>query len=331
VPDRSAGPGTTDLATPLDDGAWLLDTRFEDREATIAVYLVPHAGAAGRAGRFDLVEAGPAASHDAVESAVRAAGFEIDGLDTVLVTHVHLDHAGGAGTLARRAGARVVVHARGAPHLEDPSRLLASARRVYGDALEALWGVMEGVPAGSVVAVEDGDVLEVGGRDVRALHTPGHASHHAAFLWPDGACYVGDAAGVRLPGSGVVRPALPPPETDLEAWDETLERLMAAGPDRLRLTHFGEVHEPLQHLAEVGRKNHAWAEAVLAWAALGADEAGIAVEIDRMARSELEAAGADADTIRRHLSTSDAAMTASGLLRYWRTKRPERWHEATGG
>ena len=320
----SAAPRATRLA----DGVWLLDTRFAGSPATIGVYLVPHAGAADR---FDLVEAGPAVSHDAIRLAIAAAGFAPEALHTVLVTHVHLDHAGGAGTLARRYGARVVSHRIGARHLADPSRLLASARRVYGDALDTLWGVMESVPDDLLVAVEDGDELEIGGRTVRTIHTPGHASHHAAFLWPDGACYVGDAAGVRLPGSVVVRPALPPPETDLEAWDESLARLIDARPDRLRLTHYGEVSEPLPHLAHVGRKNRAWAEAVLAWVADGMDEAGIVLELDRLARAELVAAGADAATIRRHLATSDAAMTAAGLLRYWRTKRPERWRAATGG
>jgi glyoxylase-like metal-dependent hydrolase (beta-lactamase superfamily II) len=328
VAESDAGGSAAPVATRLTDGVWLLDTRFAGSPATIGVYLVPHAGAADR---FDLVEAGPAVSHDALRRAIAAAGFAPEALHTVLVTHVHLDHAGGAGTFARRYGARVVSHRLGARHLADPSRLLASARRVYGDELDALWGAMESVPADLLVAVEDGDELEIGGRTVRTLHTPGHASHHAAFLWPDGACYVGDAAGVRLPGSDVVRPALPPPETDLEAWDASLDRLAAARPDRLRLTHYGEVREPLPHLAEVGRKNRAWADAVLAWAADGLDEAGIVPELDRLARAELAASGADERTIRRHLATSDAAMTAAGLLRYWRTKRPECWRAAIDG
>jgi glyoxylase-like metal-dependent hydrolase (beta-lactamase superfamily II) len=328
VADASEIHPSFPLATPLADGAWLLDTRFDDRPGTIAVFLVPHAGASGRAGRFDLVEAGPAVSHDAVVRAVAATGHRVEDLDTVLVTHVHLDHAGGAGTLARRYGARIVAHARGAPHLADPKGLLASARRVYGDALDEMWGTMESVSKNRLLVVDDGDEIEVGGRPVRVLHTPGHASHHAAFLWPDGACYVGDAAGVRLPGSDVVRPALPPPETDLEAWDATLARLVEARPDRLRLTHFGEVDDPPAHLAEVGRKNRAWADAVLAWVAEGADESEIVARLDRLARAELERSGADEATVARHLGTSDAAMTASGLLRYWRTKRPERWQAA---
>jgi glyoxylase-like metal-dependent hydrolase (beta-lactamase superfamily II) len=319
------------LALRLGDDAWLLDTRFHGRAGLIAVYLVPHAGAAGRAGRFDLVEAGPGISHDAILRAVVAAGFAPDGLDTVLVTHVHLDHAAGAGAFAERFGARVLAHARGAPHLADPSRLLASARRVYGDELEARWGGMVPVPAARLVALEDDDRIDVGGRTVRVLHTPGHASHHVAFLWPDGACYVGDAAGVRLPGAEVIRPALPPPETDLETWDESLARLAAAGPERLRLTHFGEVDEVAAHLAEVGRRNHLWADAVLGWVQQGLDEPQIVRELDRLARDELARVGADEETVARHLATSDAAMTASGLLRYWRTKHPSRWRAASGG
>jgi glyoxylase-like metal-dependent hydrolase (beta-lactamase superfamily II) len=318
-------------AQPLGDGAWLLDTQFAGRPATIGVYLVPHAGDAGRAGRFDLVEAAPAVSHDAVVAAISAAGFAPEGLDTVIVTHVHLDHAAGAGTWSVRYGARVVAHERGVPHLADPSRLLASARRVYGDALEALWGAMVPVPLERLVAVRDGDDLVVGGRRVRAIHTPGHASHHAAFLWPDGVLYVGDAAGVQLPGSTVIRPALPPPETDLEAWDETLARLAALAPTRLRLTHFGEVRRAREHLAEVGRRNHEWAEVVLGFFAEGSDDADAARRLDELARAELASAGADAATVERNLLTSDATMTVAALARYWRTKHPIRWREAVGG
>ncbi|MBA2666204.1 MAG: MBL fold metallo-hydrolase [Trueperaceae bacterium] len=322
MPD--ARDGVDAAVTPLDGGVVLLDTRFDGRSKTVGVYLVPHAHADGRAGRFDLVEAGPAITFEGVLAAIREAGFAPEGLDTLLVTHVHLDHAGAAGAFAARFGCRVVAHARGAPHLADPGRLLASARRVYGDALEARWGGMEPVPSERLVSVDDGDHLELGGRSVRVHATPGHARHHAAFAWPDGSLFVGDAAGVRLPGSDVIRPALPPPEVDLEAWDETLAALAATRPSRLLLTHYGEVAGALDHLAEVGRRNRVWADTVLASLRAGADERSIALELDRLATAELEAAGADADTVARHLVTSDAAMTTSGLVRYWTTQHPER-------
>jgi glyoxylase-like metal-dependent hydrolase (beta-lactamase superfamily II) len=314
-----------EIATRLDDGVWLLDTRYAGSVGCIAAYLVP---SDADPERFDLVEAGPAVSVDALEEAIAAAGFDPAALDTVLVTHVHLDHAGGAGTWSRRYGARVVVDVRGAPHLADPSRLLASARRVYGDELEARWGHMEAVRSELLQAVDDGDAPLVGGRLVRVLHTPGHASHHVAFLWPDGAAYVGDAAGVRLPPSQVVRPALPPPETDLEDAEVSLARLAAAVPRSLRLTHFGEVSDVARHLAAVAERNRAWAEAVLAFVAQGLDSEA---ELDALARRELEAEGADEETIARHLATSDAAMTIAGVTRYWRKRHPERWAEATGG
>jgi glyoxylase-like metal-dependent hydrolase (beta-lactamase superfamily II) len=322
VADGGAGAA---LATPLGDGAWLLDTRYAGSSACIAAYLVPQSADARR---FDLVEAGPAVSVGTLEDAIVAAGFEPGAVDRVLVTHIHLDHAGGAGTWARRWGARVVADRRGAPHLIDPSRLLASARRVYGDALEERWGLMEPIAPERLEAVDDGDDVVVGGRSVRVLHTPGHASHHVAFLWPDGAAYVGDAAGVRLPPSGVVRPALPPPETDLEAAEASLRKLAEAAPERLRLTHFGQVDDVQEHLRAVAARNRAWAEAILAFVAEGRDPEAA---LDVLARGELEAEGADEGTIQRHLATSDAAMTVAGVTRYWRKHHPERWAEAGGG
>jgi glyoxylase-like metal-dependent hydrolase (beta-lactamase superfamily II) len=323
--------GPTTLAQRLADGTWLLDTRFEGRHATVGVYLVPQRGAAGRAGRFDLVESGPASTVPRLLDAIAAAGYHPEGLESVLVTHVHLDHAGAAGALAERFGARVIAFERGAPHLVDPTRLLASARRVYGDALATRWGLMVPVRPERMVAVTDGDVVEVGGHDVRVVHTPGHATHHAAFLWPDGACYVGDAAGVRVPGSRVVRPALPPPEVDLESWDASLRKLREASPRVLRLTHFGEVDAVEAHLRAVSGRNHEWAEAVLAWVAEGLDEAALSARVDALARDELRVEGADEATIERHLATSDASMTVAGVVRYWRTLHPQRWEAATGG
>ena len=309
----------------LDDGVALLDTQHAGRHGTIGAYLVPQAGAAGRAGRFDLVESGPLIDLGALEGALRSLGLEPAGVERVLVTHVHLDHAGAAGAWALRHGARVVALSAGAKHLLDPSRLLASAERVYGDALERMWGGMIPLPAESLQAVEDGDEIPVGGRRVRVVATPGHARHHAAFVWPDGIVYTGDSAGVRFPGWPVVRPALPPPELDLAAWDATFRRLQALEPEQLRLTHFGPFDDVEHHLSAAQRGVHAWSAALLGWAQEGCSRAEAARRFDELAREELAAAGADESTVQRYLATSDAEMTVAGVERYWSKHHPELW------
>lgn len=313
-------------ARPLDgDGALLLDCAHQGSVGSIGVYLIPQSGAAGRSGRFDLVEAGPEVDHERVEAGVRAAGYDPAAVDRLLVTHVHLDHAGAAGVWARRHGARVSVLRPGATHLLDPSRLLASAARVYGDAMRLRWGDVPSVPAELLDPVDDGDELDVGGRRVRVLATPGHAKHQAAFVWPNGAVYVGDAAGVRFAPWPVVRPTVPPPEIDLEAWDATFSRLRALQADELRLTHFGPFRDVDAHLDAAQRATHAWASAALAWADDGATRAEAIARCDAMARAELEAIDADDATIAHYLATSDAGMSVDGLERYWRTHHRERW------
>lgn len=308
----------------FDDGSALLDTRHRGHPGVIGVYLVPQRGAAGRAGRFDLVEVGPAVDLPRIEAAIAALGLEPRGVERVLVTHVHLDHAGAAGAWAVRHGARVVVSREGARHLLDPSRLMASAARVYGDALERLWGRMTAVPSDALEAVDDDDELLVGGRSVRVLATPGHSRHHVSYQWDD-VVYTGDAAGVRFAPWPLVRPAVPPPEIDLAAWDATFARLRRLAAQQLRLTHFGAFSDVEHHLADAQTRTHAWAEAALRWADAGLRRGEAIDACDAMARAELEAVGADAQTIRRYLATSDAAMTVDGLARYWRVHHAERW------
>lgn len=304
---------------------FLLDTRHGGLGRTIGVYLLPLDGDA-----FALVETGPGSTLRTIASAIEHAGFELHNLEAILVTHIHLDHAGAAGELVRTTGARLYVHERGARHLIDPSRLLESAERVYGDRLASLWGGMEPAPEDRVTALGDGAEVVLSGRTLTAVHSPGHASHHHCFLLDDGSLFTGDAAGVRLPGSDVLRPALPPPETDLEAWEDTIERLRALSPTRLLLTHFGEVRDADAHLERVPERNRTWAEEVLEGMENGEDEDSLVRRIQALELAELVADGADADTIERHRRTSDARMTVQGLQRYWRKHHPDRVPEVDG-
>lgn len=294
---------------------YLFDLRHMDMQGMIGSYLLP-----GEGGAFALVECGPASTLDHLEAAIRAAGYEPKNLSDVLVTHIHLDHAAAAGTLARRYGARVVVHERGAKHLADPERLLKSATRIYGERMNELWGVMEAVPEAQLHAVSDGDTLNVSGQRLRVLYTPGHASHHVSYLLDDGTLFTGDAAAIKLTGSSVIRPALPPPEVNLETWDETLETMKAANPSRLLLTHFGQVLDAQAHLSRVSERNHEWAELIREGMEAGEDDDALINRLAAKSVAELEADGATPDVIARHRVTSNDEMTIAGVTRYWTKK-----------
>ncbi len=218
----------------LADDLVLIDTDYQHSPESIAVYLL-------LGDRPALIETGPASTVNTVLEGVRAAGLDPQDLRAAAVTHIHLDHAGGAGTLAQRfPHLQVYVHPIGAPHLADPARLLTSARRLYGDALETLFGQILPVPADRVHIVEDGDVLQLGSRRMKTLETPGHASHHHAYLdEASGDLFTGDAAGVAMPGSRYVGPPTPPPDLDVPAWKRTLARMREVRASRLLLTHFG--------------------------------------------------------------------------------------------
>jgi glyoxylase-like metal-dependent hydrolase (beta-lactamase superfamily II) len=212
----------------------LIDTRHLGRDRVI--------GAWERDGV--LIDPGPASTIDTVLGELPACGPR-----ALLLTHIHLDHAGAAGALvARFPDLPVHVHEAGAPHLVDPSRLLASAARLYGERMDELWGDVLPVPATNVVPLAGGEAIE--GLDVIA--TPGHASHHVVYLEPGGDAFVGDVAGVRIPPGGSVWLPTPPPDIDLELWRASMSAVASRRPARLLLTHFGAVEDPGRHLAAAG-------------------------------------------------------------------------------
>jgi glyoxylase-like metal-dependent hydrolase (beta-lactamase superfamily II) len=227
----------------------------------------------------------------------------------VLLTHIHLDHAGATGTLVRRfPGLRVYVSAVGAPHLIDPSKLLASAARLYGEQnMASLWGEVAAVPAGNVVTVAEGDEVE----GMRVLETPGHARHHVVYLdLDDGDAFVGDVAGVRIPPAELTIAPTPPPEIEIEAWLDSLDRLEALRPERLRLTHFGLVEEAPAQLERARASLR-----MLAERARGGDREAFLAGLDADLR-----AGADPETVASLTQAVPPEQAWLGLERYWRKR-----------
>jgi glyoxylase-like metal-dependent hydrolase (beta-lactamase superfamily II) len=226
----------------------------------------------------------------------------------LLLTHIHLDHAGASGALVRRfPGLRVYVHEIGAPHLIDPVKLLASAARLYGEEnMSRLWGEVLPVPEANVVALRGGETVE----DMRVSYTPGHASHHVAYLDErSGDAFVGDVAGVRIPPGDLTIPPTPPPDIDVEAWERSIEIVRAWRPQRLCLTHFGAVDEVDAQLDAVGERLRRWAQA-----ARGGDRGAFLGVVD----ADLEAS--DPETAVRIRQAAPPEQLWMGLERYWRKR-----------
>lgn len=292
-----------------------IDLNFMGKPGAIAVYLAPHPQG------VVLVESGPGSTIPSLQAGLRAHGFTEADVTDVLLTHIHLDHAGAAGWLARQ-GARIHVHPNGAPHLLDPQKLLQSAARIYGDQMETLWGEFLPVPAGSLHVLQDQEVLEIEGLCFRALNTPGHANHHYAYRFED-ICFTGDIGGVRLAGLRHLRLPMPPPELQLEQWRQSLLRLQQEDFARIAPTHFGIFSDPDWHLAAAAKELkeiEGWVEAVMPGSP--SPEALAGQFLDWTRRRSL-ADGLGTETMDLYELASPSWMSSQGILRYWMKYRSE--------
>jgi len=290
-----------------------MDLDFRDVEGLIASYLVP--GPEG----WTVIETGPSSCREHLLEGLSAAGVAPAEVDRVLVTHVHLDHAGGLGVAAELfPRATLYVHREGLAHMLDPSRLVASARRAWGAAADPLWGTILPVPASRLVALAGGERLALRDGSLLVVNTPGHARHHLAFFdEATRSLFTGDAAGVRLPGTDLVRPALPPPDLDVEALLESVDRMRALNPDRLLYTHFGPQTDGVAALSEYPPVVLRWREAALTAAR---EDPSLEHVSAALKRSEEEARPSGAQADDRPDLISGTAMAAQGLLRYFRTR-----------
>jgi glyoxylase-like metal-dependent hydrolase (beta-lactamase superfamily II) len=288
----------------------VLDLQF-GAAGTIAAFLI-----VSREGPV-LVETGPHSTYATLERALRERGIEPASVRHVLLTHIHLDHAGAAWALAE-LGATIYVHPAGARHLADPAKLLASAQKIYGDQMDSLWGRLKPIPQDRLRVVADGEVLRVGELAIEALHTPGHASHHIAYRL-DGAVFTGDVGGVRALDGPVVPPC-PPPDIDVEVWRASITRLRAVNAHTFYLTHFGAVTDVDAHLDRLDSTLGAFASWVRRRMHEGLDEATIVPRFEAFTQGFLAATGASEAAVERYALANPAFMSVAGLARYWRKR-----------
>lgn len=290
-----------------------LDLNFQDKSQAIASYLIRDGEA------VVLVESGPGSCLAGLETGLRTEGLSLADVTHVLLTHIHLDHAGAAGRLSRY-GAQVYVHPVGAPHLLNPEKLLASATRIYGDRMDSLWGEFLPVVADQLHVVEDAEEIVIGNLRFVALSTPGHAEHHHVYLFED-ICFSGDVGGVRIPGYPYLRVPMPPPELHIEKWRATLNRLREQKFARIAPTHFGIFDDPAWHLREVEKGLDAaerWLEATMP-ADPSVDE--LRASFTEWMEAQGREQGLDPAVVKSYGLANPLGMSADGLMRYWRKVR----------
>ncbi|MCA3747930.1 MAG: MBL fold metallo-hydrolase [Rubrobacter sp.] len=297
-----------------------IDLNFMETPHTIASFLL-----LGDGGRAALVETGPTTCLESLLRGIKERGVSPEEVGEVFLTHIHLDHAGASGHLVEELpDATFYVHEVGYPHMADPSKLLRSATRIYGENMDVLWGEVRPMPEDRMVALKGGERVPAAGGVLEAHYTPGHAYHHLAYLEPDsGALFAGDVGGIRLPGCTYVRPPTPPPEVDIEAWLRSLYLVRSLSPASLWPTHFGSYEDVGRHLDELEGRLKDWSSFVAERMERGLGRERIAAELEERGNAELRASGADAEDLARYELAGAYWMLVDGLMRYIeRRKRP---------
>jgi glyoxylase-like metal-dependent hydrolase (beta-lactamase superfamily II) len=290
-----------------------LDLNFQGKKQAIAAYLIKYNDGA------ILIECGPGSTLPGLQAGLAENNLSLTDVTHVLLTHIHLDHAGAAGYLAQK-GAQIYVHPVGAPHMVNPGKLLASAGRIYGDRMDTLWGEFLPVPEEKVTVLYDEEEIKIGNLGFVAINTPGHAEHHYAYLFEE-ICFSGDAGGVRIPGFPYLRVPMPPPELHLERWRKSIQKLQKLNLKRIAPTHFGifdnpewQLDEMLKGLGEASR----WLDAAMVDSPSIEELRGLFINF---IEDQGRAAGLSEDVIQSYRLANPICMSADGLYRYWKKFR----------
>ncbi len=268
-----------------------------------------------------LFDAGPESTFANIAEALSEAGAQPSDVRHLFLSHIHFDHAGAAWRFAE-LGATVYIHPRGAPHLIDPTTLLASATRIFGDDMGRLWGRMEPVPKQSLRILQDGELVRIGGLEVRTTETPGHASHHHVYSWED-KLFGGDVAGVRI-GAGPPIPPFVPPELHIESWLASIDKMRAINPAELYLPHFGRVSGSVSsHFGDLEKRVREWSTWFRDRVREGGDEAELIPAFAEYESAALRAGGASEKEVVDYEQADPSFMAVGAALRYWRKHHPE--------
>jgi len=290
-----------------------LDLNFQGRPQAIAAYLIRHADGA------ILVESGPGSTLPALTAGLAKEGLSPSDVTHVLLTHIHLDHAGAAGWLAQQ-GAEIYVHSIGAPHMVNPEKLIASATRIYGDRMDELWGEFLPVPENQLKVPNDAEEIVIGNMSFLPIYTPGHAEHHFSYLFED-ILFCGDVGGVRIPGYQYLRVPMPPPELHIERWHESVARLREYKFARIAPTHFGIFDNPTWQLDEVDRD----LDSASRWLDQTMPSEPPIEELRQSftdwMMAEGEKIGLNDEVVKAYEVANPLGMSADGLLRYWKKVR----------
>lgn len=294
----------------------ILDLHFKAEKHTIASFLI------SQNNHHVLVETGPESTWNNLRNGLKQQGLNPGDIDAVLLTHIHFDHAGAAWKLAE-AGAGIYVHPLGLPHLASPERLWQSAAKIYGEAnMEQLWGKMKSIDKSRLIATGHEETIKIGDLSFLALHTPGHAVHHIAWQL-DKSIFTGDVGGVKI-NNGPVVPPCPPPDIHLEDWKKSMGTILDREPEKLYLTHFGEVRQPGEHFTELTKALEDWA----AWVKVHFDK-GTALDTIEPAfmaytSRQMESYGAGEKLQLLYEYANPSWMSVGGLMRYWKLRKEGR-------
>jgi glyoxylase-like metal-dependent hydrolase (beta-lactamase superfamily II) len=268
-----------------------------------------------------LIDPGPASTLPTLESELAARGLGIADLKAILLTHIHLDHAGATGSLVRKnPRIKVYVHSKGAKHMVDPTKLLSSAVRLYGDRMERLYGEFLPVPQGNLHVLDGGETLRIDGCELRVLYTPGHASHHVTYFdTAEKVAFVGDTAGICVEGNSFILPATPPPDIDLEVWNNSLDAIAELQPSRLFLTHFGFSDHPARHIELYRGCVRRWSDLVERLLSTTSDEAQAVAAFSAVVNAET-ACTLSIEEANHYVFNGALELSWAGLARYHRKR-----------
>ena len=288
-----------------------IDLEFQGVKQTIAAYLVELGSS------LILIETGPYSTFPTFKRQVEALGFKIEDIQHVFISHIHLDHAGSAWAFAEH-GATIYLHPVGYPHMHDPSRLMSSAKRIYKEHMDSLWGDMRAIPAEQLKTVEHGEGIQVSGVELVAHHTPGHAIHHIAWQLGD-ILFSGDVAGVKI-GEGIIIPPCPPPDIDIEAWMDSINLIRGLEISKIYLTHFDSIENVSEHLDQLEAILLDWKAWMKPHFEQGTEMKELVPQFEAYVRNQLKNNGLSDEGLHQYDTANPAWMSVAGLLRYWKKK-----------